>query len=197
MDSNVYLLSLFLGGTYLLASIPVALLVASKKNVDLRKIGSGNLGATNVYRALGIKYALLVFFLDALKGAIPTYVAIQLFNDPLIHISIGLVAILGHSLSCFVKFKGGKGVATGVGVLCALSVKLGLGIFISAILIIKITRYVSLASIVCSIAAPLLFYVCGYPKEYVIMLTVISGLIVLRHRSNIHRLIKGTENKVF
>ena len=186
----------FLCAAYFLASIPFGLIVARIKDVDLRKVGSGNIGATNVYRAMGARYGLLVLFLDAIKGGLPTYMAMQLFDNAWLHVGVAAIAIVGHTLSCFVSFKGGKGVATGLGVLMALAPIIALGIAIAAALLIYLTRYVALTSILCAIAAPILFYIFGYPIPYVTMLVCIACLITLRHRSNISRLIQGNENKI-
>ena len=185
-----------IGITYFIAAIPFGLLVARLKNINLREIGSGNIGATNVYRAMGAKYGILVFIFDAIKGGIPTYVATLVDPNPLFHILIGAIAVTGHSLSCYVKFKGGKGVATGAGVIIALSPIIGLVMIILAAILIYVTRYVALTSIVCAIATPLLFYILKYPLAYVGMFAVIGVFIIIRHRSNIERLLKGTENKV-
>ena len=185
-----------IGITYFIAAIPFGLLVARLNHINLREIGSGNIGATNVYRAMGAKYGIVVFLLDAIKGGIPTYVATLVDPNPLFHILIGAIAVTGHSLSCYVKFKGGKGVATGAGVIIALSPIIGLVMIILAAILIYVTRYVALTSIVCAIATPLLFYILKYPIAYVGMFAAIGIFIIVRHRSNIERLLKGTENKV-
>ncbi len=192
---NLYLISLILF-SYGLGSIPFALVVSKAKGVDLRKVGSGNLGSTNVYRAMGLNYALLVFFLDALKGFIPACIATYYFQNPLFHILVGGVSIIGHSLTPFAKFKGGKGAATGLGVLAAISPKVFLILFVVAAALIGFTRMVSLASITCSFLAPILLWFFDYPVEYIIVVTVLCLFIVFRHRSNIQRLLQGKENKV-
>ena len=196
MTLNPWYLSLFFLLTYLLSAIPFSVLVTKIKQIDLRGIGSGNIGATNVYRAMGIRYAVLVFLLDAVKGGLPTYIIQDFTTDPWIHMVIGLTAIIGHSLSCFVKFKGGKGVATGVGVLFALSPKIAAIVCLIAFIIIKFTRYVALASIVCACTAPILFFVMGYPQAYSYVLSIIAIFITIRHKGNINRLLSGTENKI-
>jgi glycerol-3-phosphate acyltransferase PlsY len=189
-------LSLFIISAYFISAVPFALLVSRVKGVDLRQVGSGNIGATNVYRALGIKYAIPVFLLDALKGGVPVYLSMHTFSNPWVHILIGFICIAGHSLSCFVSFKGGKGVATGLGVLCALSPSIFAFIAILAFLLIYKTRYVAPTSIFCSVLAPILFYIFSYPSAYVYGLAVIAAFIIIRHRSNISRLIKGEENRI-
>jgi acyl phosphate:glycerol-3-phosphate acyltransferase len=191
--NKIYLLLIF---SYFLGAIPFALVVSKLKKVDLRKVGSGNIGATNVYRAMGLKWALLVFLLDGLKGFIPVFLALNMTEIPLFHILAGGIAIVGHSLTVFAKFKGGKGAATGLGVLLALTPMVFVVVVILAALIIKFTRYVSLATIVSSITAPILIYLRGYPAEYMQIIGIICIFIIYRHRSNIGRLIKGKENKV-
>ena len=106
---------------YVLGAIPFSVIISRLKGVDLSTIGSWNFGATNVYRALGIGYALIVFLLDAIKGAIPVWIAMTTFASPVIHVVIGFTAIFGHSFSLFLGFKGGKGVATAAGVFSVLT----------------------------------------------------------------------------
>ena len=189
-------ISLFFIGTYFISSISFALIAGKLKHINLREVGSGNLGATNVYRALGIKYAVLVFVLDAAKGFLPTFMAMYLFENYVIHVAVGMVAILGHSLSIYVKFKGGKGVATGLGVVMALNPLVATILAFGGIGSIWITRYVAPVSIVCSIVAPILFYIFQSPIEYTLFICLIAGVIVVRHKDNILRLIQGKENKL-
>ena len=197
MNLQNYLIVSLIVVSYFLGSISFAKLVAKTKNIDLRKEGSGNLGATNVYRTMGIGYALTVFLLDATKGFIPVAFAMKVLpQEYWIHIIVGLSAIVGHSLSIFAEFKGGKGVATGLGVIGAIS-PLTCGIlFITAAILIKLTRFVAPVSISCSILAPVLLAVFEKPKEYIIFVAIISIFIIWRHRSNIGRLLAGTENRV-
>ncbi|MFT5171741.1 MAG: glycerol-3-phosphate acyltransferase PlsY [Candidatus Marinamargulisbacteria bacterium] len=182
--------------SFFLGAVPFALIVTRIKGVDLRKVGSGNLGATNVYRALGLKYALLVFAMDALKGYIPVYFVLTGAEDPLAHILIGFLAILGHSFSPFVGFKGGKGAATGLGVLCGLSPHVFLIVFVVAAVSIYLTRMVAPVSILCSLFVPVLLRLFSYPIEYIWVTGLIAGFILVRHRANVVRLFKGTENKI-
>lgn len=193
---NYLIITSFILGSYLLSSISFALLISKLKNIDLRQVGSGNLGATNVYRALGFKFAILVFILDAAKGLVPTYLAMHYFSNPVWHVAIGLITIIGHSLSIFVKFKGGKGVATGLGVIMALNPIVAAILAAVGFTSIAITRYVAPTSILCAVMAPILFYVFKSPEEYIIFISIIASLIVFRHKDNISRLIQGKENKV-
>lgn len=181
--------------SYLIGSIPFSLLVARLKNINLRSVGSGNLGATNVYRAMGFKYAFLVFLLDATKGGIPTAIALN-SEHPTVHILTGFMAILGHSLSPFVRFKGGKGAATGLGVLAILAPDVFGILFVIAAILIAVTRYVAPATMICSILAPALLYAFDYQTEYVVFTGLIALFIIYRHRTNILRIVKGTENRV-
>ena len=181
---------------YFLGAIPFSLLISRAKGVDLRQVGSGNLGATNVYRAMGLKYAIIVFALDALKGYIPTYLILNISDQPWLHVGIGFLSILGHSLSPFVNFKGGKGAATGLGVLLALSPDVFGTLAVVAAIGIGVTRYVAPITILCCILAPILLYIMNYPFTYVVFVSVIGLFIIYRHKSNIIRLIQGKENKV-
>lgn len=192
----MFILSLFFGGAYFFGAVPFSLIVSSLRGVDLRGQGSGNLGATNVYRVMGIGWAVLVFGLDLLKGFLPVFFGMLFLGEAWSHVGLGLLAILGHSFSCFVKFKGGKGVATGLGVVLALNPAAFGIVFPLGILIIWGTRMVSLASISCAILLPVLFWVLGSPQAYVIFIGVAAGLVVLRHHSNIRRLIEGKENRI-
>ena len=193
---NYLIITSFILGSYVLSSISFALLISKFKKIDLRQVGSGNLGATNVYRALGFKFAILVFILDAAKGLVPTYLAMHYFSNPVWHVAIGLITIIGHSLSIFVKFKGGKGVATGLGVIMALNPLVAAILAAVGFTSIAITRYVAPTSILCAVMAPILFYVFKSPEEYIIFISIIASVIVFRHKDNITRLIQGKENKV-
>ncbi len=184
-----------MGFAYICGSIPFSLIISKLKKIDLRTIGSGNLGATNVYRAMGFKYALFVFTLDAVKGAVPTTLALN-SEHPTIHILAGFMAIVGHSLSPFVRFKGGKGAATGLGVLAVLAPDVFAILFVVAAILIAVTRYVSPTTIICSLLAPALLYSFDYQFEYVVFTGLIALFIIYRHRSNIARIAKGTENRV-
>lgn len=181
--------------SFFLGAIPFSLIVSKAKGINLRAIGSGNLGATNVYRAMGWKYAVFVFFLDALKGYIPTHLALNL-TDPMLHIVIGFFAIIGHSLTPFAKFKGGKGAATGLGVLMAISPDVCSIIIVIAAVLIYFTRYVAPVTLLCSILAPILLMLFHYPTEYGVTVSLVSIFIVYRHKANVIRLIQGKENKV-
>ena len=191
----VLLISLFLF-SYLLGSIPTSYLVSKWKGVDLLTVGSGNLGATNVYRALGLKLALFVFFCDLLKGFFSSFLAVYFEFPPLMHIIVGAFAVLGHSCSIFMKFKGGKGVATGLGVILSINYHVFIILFLMGILFIKLTSTVSLVSIFGAILFPFLLIIFKVSLVYIIFACLLSLYIIYLHRLNILRLFKGTENKI-
>jgi len=182
---------------YLFGSVLFGELIAKLKGVNLREVGSGNVGATNVSRALGKKYGVLVFFLDMLKGFIPTSLAISLYGlDSWVVAFVGLASVLGHMFSVFDRFRGGKGVATSFGVILALSTKLALISLAIWSGILYWKRIVSLASISTAVLSPLLFLILGYPTHLFLMSVLIAILIVYKHRSNIERLIRGEEPRI-
>lgn len=202
-------------GAYLLGSIPFGLIIAGAHGKDLRSIGSGNIGATNLSRALGRKWAFFCFFLDVTKGLAPMLAAIRFISYPssvaehLFVLAAGCSAVLGHIFPIYIKFRGGKGVATSFGVALGLwpyytvCSFFALGVWVVTVLI---WRYVSLASIVASIAFPLaliLVIVLTPGWDFadlwplLTVATAIPLIVIVRHRENIKRLIAGTESKVF
>lgn len=201
-------LSIYLICTYFFAGIPFAYVLTKlfmKK--DIRHIGSGNVGATNVYRAGGIKLAIPVFLLDFLKGLVPALLSIYIFDrDPNITALVVVVAILGHILSPYLKFQGGKGAATSFGAMVILlPVPVAVTVIIFTI-IVALTRVVALGTIVSAIAVPILYFLSGkvlhlnVPFEFsgfvMALITVIAAFIIFKHKSNIQRLLKGEENKI-
>ncbi len=181
---------------YRIGSIPTGLLLAKVfGGVDIRESGSGNIGATNVYRTLGRKVGLLTLVGDCLKGVLPVVAAYALgFNAMWVAI-VGLAAFLGHVYTVFLGFKGGKGVATALGVFLAVSypsVLIALAVFV---LVLLKWRYVSLASITAAAVMPSLVALIDRRPETVAMSVVIAAMVIYRHRENIKRLMAGTENK--
>jgi len=183
---------------YLLGAVPFGLLVAKLNGIDIRKKGSGNIGATNVFRVVGKGWGIFTLVLDALKGFIPAFYFSKLGNDidPVYGVLFGFVAIIGHTFPVYLKFKGGKGVATSAGMLLGVApVAVGVGLFFFIVTVV-ISRYVSLASILAAIAVGITVWVEGEKALIVkIVLTVMSLLIVWLHRANIKRLMNGTENR--
>ena len=183
--------------SYLLGSIPNGLwLCRALWHVDLRQHGSHNIGATNAWRTLGKGPGFLVFFLDMLKGLLAVWLGEILVGTPLVMILCGVLAIVGHSLSLFLRFHGGKGVAAGLGVILMLMPKVTVIVFLVWLLLVLATRYVSLGSIVAAALVPVLALVFGYPALYVAFGVLAAALIIVRHRSNITRLLNGTENRI-
>ena len=181
---------------YIIGSVPFGLLIAKAKGVDIRKQGSGNIGATNVLRCLGKPLGITCFVLDALKGYLPAALFPILGTvDPTFGILFGAAAILGHNFPVFLKFKGGKGVATSAGVLLGvapLAVAIGL---IAWIIVFKTSGYVSLGSIIAALVVIITGWTAGYGPVIATALTLLGALTIWRHRENIKRLANGTENK--
>ena len=184
--------------SYLCGAIPFGYIVGKVfKHTDIRTVGSGNTGATNVYRtnkALGI----LTLFLDMLKGFVPVYF-VTLLNptSSWIVIAVALVTILGHIFTIFLNFKGGKGVATACGAFLAINPLAILICFFAFAIILAVFKYVSLASIAAAVTLPVSLYLFNSAPEIVVFASVISVLVIVRHFSNIKRLLNGTENKIF
>ncbi len=181
---------------YLIGSIPVGVILGKMKGIDPRKTGSGNIGATNVMRAGGKALGIITLLGDAAKGFIPVILARVLGFDVLIIAIVGLAAFLGHIFPVFLRFKGGKGVATALGVYIAIGPLVILGAFIVFVIVFIIWRYVSLASIVGAIVIPIGLYLAKAPLGFVVMAGLIGIIVIIRHKENISRLIKGTENKL-
>ena len=188
-------------GAFLLGSIPTGFLVARAKGVDIRQHGSGNIGATNVFRTLGKPLGILVFVLDALKGFAAVWLAHRFGDAPAwTGIIAAVAAIAGHNYTPWLGFKGGKGIATSAGVLLALMPWAVLAIAFVWLLVFQISRYVSLASICAAAALPmavaaLWFAGCGGNGPLLGFSLVISALAIWRHRSNMERLRAGTESR--
>jgi len=181
---------------YLIGSIPTGLLLAKAfGGVDIRSAGSGNIGATNVYRTMGRKVGLLTLLGDCMKGVIPV-VAAKSLGLPVAWVAlVGLSAFLGHVYTIFLGFKGGKGVATALGVFLAASPWAVLAALVIFSLVLYKWRYVSLASITAAALMPSLVALLYKQPAMVGMTLVIAALVIFKHRENIQRLKAGTENK--
>lgn len=199
---NLLLIALFVGA-YAIGSIPVGVLYARAHGIDILKFGSGNPGATNVGRALGKKGFIVVFLLDVLKGVVPSVVAQIMLTTPingapaqLWWFATGFWAVMGHCFSPFLKFKGGKGIATSLGAGVGSAPLVALPAFGVFILIFLATRWVSLSSIIAVIASVILAAtVPNQAREIVPIFALLAAFIIYRHRSNIVRLLNGTEPK--
>ena len=182
---------------YLIGSIPSGLILGKLFwHTDLRAQGSHNNGATNAWRTLGKGAGIAVFIADSLKGQAGVAVGLVLAGTPLAAVLGGLFAIIGHSFSLFLRLRGGKGVATSLGVLTMLMGNVTLIVFAVWFAIVYMTRYVSLGSVVAGFLTPILAALFSYPLEYVIFTVIAAILVIVRHRENIKRLMNGTENKI-
>jgi glycerol-3-phosphate acyltransferase PlsY len=202
-----YLLTALLA--YLLGSIPTGYLVARAKGIDIRSVGSGNIGATNVMRILGKPAGILVLIADGLKGwvacgLLPDYVLPFFEGRPgpegefrqALAIVCGVAAVLGHNYPCWLKFKGGKGIATSAGVLAAL-VPWALVIILSLwIVFCLLTRYVSIGSLVASFTLPFASWFTTHSTVLTVVTGAMGALAIYKHRANIQRLLNGTESQV-
>ena len=183
--------------SYLLGSIPNGLVFGKLLwHVDLREHGSHNIGATNAWRTLGKGPGFLIFLLDFLKGAVSVYLAEVLTGIPFVMILAGVLAIVGHSCSLFLHFQGGKGVATGLGVITMLMPLPSLIVFLVWLAIVKVSGYVSLGSCIAAALVPVLAWAFSYPLEYTVFGVLAAAFIIVRHKSNIARLLNGTESKI-
>jgi len=210
----------FLAGAYLAGSLPFAYLIGKFNGIDIRRHGSGNVGATNVSRVLGKSWGVACFVLDFLKGGLPVLIAVLVVRaalkgdgepgrlEALSPVFAAAGAVAGHIWPVFLKFKGGKGMATSIGALLGLAPVPVLAGVLAWLLVFKLSRYVSLASIVAVALMPAsaaLLVWCGWPRlsmtvpeiatPVLILMTLLAVLVIVKHRSNIVRLLNGTENR--
>jgi glycerol-3-phosphate acyltransferase PlsY len=182
---------------YVFGSIPCGLwLVQAFHGIDIRKHGSGNIGTTNVFRTVGPKTAAAVLVGDMLKGILALYIIAKFTADPVIVSITALGALLGHNYSLFLGFKGGKGVATGLGLFLYMLPWGAAAGFVIWVIIVLITRYVSLGSIVAAIVAAAAGWYLKYPAPYAVFGTLACLFVIIRHKDNIKRLLDGTESKI-
>ncbi len=186
---------------YLIGSIPTGyLIVKAKTGQDIRKVGSGSTGATNVKRVLGKKWFFIVMLLDAIKGALPVVLAILFLHAysqyGLTPVAAAVAVLLGHSKSVFLGFTGGKSVASGVGTILALNPLVGLIVAVIWGIITWVSKYVSLGSIIALAVSPFIMWAFKQPAGYIAYCALGAVYIIWLHRENIKRLIKGEENKV-
>jgi glycerol-3-phosphate acyltransferase PlsY len=190
-------------GSYLIGSIPWGLVVGRLKGIDIREYGSGNIGSTNILRTLGTKFGAIVLIADVLKGVVAVLLARYIIETPTGEMAAGFAAIAGHDWSLFLKFRGGRGVATSLGALLPMAMPAplaavsGLVVFL---LIVALTRYVSLGSLLGSVSAVVTMAVFmaldRVSWEYLVYIVVAVTLIIFQHRDNIKRLASGTEGKL-
>ncbi|MCK4564757.1 MAG: glycerol-3-phosphate 1-O-acyltransferase PlsY [Verrucomicrobia bacterium] len=181
---------------YLFGALPFGLLVAKSRGIDIRQQGSGNIGATNVFRCVGKGWGIFTLILDALKGFVPAFVFPKLATlDPEYGVLFGFAAIIGHSFPVYLKFKGGKGVATSAGMLLGVApLAVGVGSICWVVCMVA-SRYVSLSSIIAAVAVAISVWIQDEGMAVNIALTILAMLVVWLHRANIKRLLNGTESR--
>jgi glycerol-3-phosphate acyltransferase PlsY len=180
---------------YLLGSIPFGYLAGRVRGVDIRTIGSGNVGATNVFRTLGRGWGAGVMAADVAKGLAAVLLARALVDDPW-PLAAGMAAFLGHVFPVWLRFRGGKGVAVGAGAIIGLMPPVAALLVAIWAVVVVLTRYVSLASIVASAAFPPLAWAFGYPWLYVAFAALAAAVVIVRHRGNLGRLARGQELRI-
>lgn len=221
MFMTILYIILLLIASYLLGSIPFGLVIGKVfKKIDIREHGSKNVGSTNAVRVLGFKWGALTFLFDCFKGVLPVLLVRYFINDPSLYeinhlnliIIYGAAAVIGHIFPVYIGFKGGKAVATSVGVVIAISPVIGFSGIAMFFIIVLITKYASLSSIIASISVGVAMWLDAAfwhiwvdngpndnPLEYnmvnLVLISILVSMIVLKHRKNIVKLIKGTENK--
>ena len=200
-------MNLFLGILcgYLIGSFPTAYILGKIcKGIDIRQHGSGNMGATNVFRVLGKGPGIIVLCMDIIKGVLPVVIVADVLGLNILwqYILLGLAAVCGHNWTIFLKFKGGKGIATSLGVLIGLTIKIAtirlvlIGTILVWVICFMSTGFVSLASIVAATLLPVITALTNQPFEIVVLGIIFCVFVILRHRPNIKRLLAGEEPRV-
>lgn len=193
----LFLTLVFMALGYLVGTVPTGWLVARARGVDIQRVGSGNIGATNVLRAMGVGPALLVAAMDPLKGALATLLPIAFGMGGWAVALTGLATVLGNNFNVFLRMRGGKGIATSVGVFLVISPVVTLVAAVIGIFTIAIGRYVSLGSLVGMVAAPLFLLASGtFNPADLALATALASLAIYRHRENLRRLAQGTERRL-
>lgn len=203
---NEYLkIGAWLIGAYLIGAVPFGFIIGKMRGVDVRTVGSKNIGATNVYRTVGKVWGFLAFFCDFLKGFLPTFLAATLVarssslipHNASLPVCVGLACVVGHTLTVFMKFRGGKGVATAFGMMMALVPCPALAAFGVFVITVWLSHYISLGSMLAALTLGVLvwFFPC------VLLMRIIADLIavfvIVKHKSNIQRLVNHCENKIY
>lgn len=186
--------------SYLLGSIPSGLVLGKLRGLDVRRHGSGNIGSTNVLRTVGIREGVLVLLADVLKGVVAVVMGRYIIGTPAGEMAGGLAAVAGHDWSIYIKFQGGRGVATAAGALLVMSPAVAGAGICTFIVVVALTRYVSLGSMMAAAGAVatmgVLTALDREPVEYLIFIGIAAALIIFQHRDNIARLLSGTESKL-
>ena len=191
--------AMWLAAAYFAGAVPFGFLIGRMRGVDVRTVGSKNIGATNVFRTVGKKWGLLAFLCDFLKGFLPTLAAAKYAGcGGDLPVAAGLACVIGHTLTVFMKFKGGKGVSTALGLLFGVAPFAGLLGFAGWGIFFGLSRYVSLASCLAAVIVGGLMWSPLYaarPLWFAILITILALLAIVKHRTNLVRLCKGTENR--
>lgn len=183
---------------YFAGAVPFGFIIGKMRGVDVRTVGSKNIGATNVYRTVGKKWGLLAFLCDFLKGFVPVFAADRFAGcGSDLPVAVGLACVVGHTLTVFMKFKGGKGVATAFGMMVALIPCLALGALALFVVTVWLSHYISLGSCLAAAALGTAVWFCGCPLSLKIVVTLIAVFVIVKHKSNIRRLIDGCENRIY
>lgn len=195
--SDTALAIAFVAGAYLLGSIPFGLILGRLRGIDVRQVGSGNIGATNVARSLGKKLGLVVLVLDLAKGALPVLLVRRLGLDERVHpfllTAVGLAPVLGHCFPVWLRLRGGKGVATALGVFLAMDPAVtGMAALVFAVLY-ALFRVVSLGSMIATVSLAALLWLLGRPPPEIALGMLVTALILVQHRQNIRRLLRRAE----
>ena len=198
-----YIPLLWVLGAYLVGGIPFGFLIGMARGVDVRTVGSRNIGATNVFRTVGKKWGLVAFACDVLKGLVPTLLAKRFAADPSwLPLAVGVACVVGHMLTPYMKFKGGKGVATAFGMLLALIPALVGVAFLLFAVTFSLSHMISLGSCTAAafLAVAIWFPILGSPGAanlpQAIIVTLLALFVIIKHRSNIGRILRGEENKI-
>ena len=191
--------SFWLLGAYLIGSVPFGFLIGKMRGVDVRTVGSKNIGATNVYRVVGHKWGFLAFFCDFLKGFLPAFLALRYASGVSVHlpVCVGLASVIGHTLTVFMKFRGGKGVATAFGMMVALATYPALLAFAVFVVTVWISHYISLGSMLAAATLAVLVWLFPCILAMRLIAAFIAVFVIYKHKSNIQRLAKGCENKIY
>ncbi len=195
MDKLLFIIILI--SIYLIAAIPTGIVISRLMgSEDIREKGSGNIGASNVYRVAGKLAGILTLIGDTLKGFLPLLAYKTLLSPTPAQLGVAcIIAIIGHCYPVYLKFKGGKGVATALGIFLVLSPQAVLGALIVFVLAVATTRFISLGSVLAAMSAPLLILMLNHPQPIFLATLFIAMLVIWRHRANIRRLLDGTESR--
>ena len=189
---------MWLAAAYFAGAIPFGFLIGRMRGVDVRTVGSKNIGATNVYRTVGKKWGLIAFLCDFLKGFVPTFAAAKYSGCGAdLPVAVGLACVIGHTLTVFMKFKGGKGVATAFGMMIALIPWLAVGALVLFVLTVWLSHYISLGSCLAAAALGVSIWFWECPLSLKIVVSLITVFVIAKHKSNIRRLIAGCENRIY